>query len=701
MIVNIRTIELYSYILNNPYKTVKELAQDMSVDERKIRYEIENLNFLLSLNKIEYKILNSVGKISIEKNLKTVEFSKILLSLEKPSQKQRRDIIIFKYLTESKINIKRLTEEFDVSRTTLKKDLKYIEEKIFKEKKIHQPLKMLLKDEHELELRGILVKILLKYRDNLMLKLKSNMVTEFIKDKISLINKKSIKKFLEKISGEKVLKSEFYDFFYSYMLVSILRISSGKSLSTRILNANFLKNTKEYEIITKYISILEKNNKIIFNENEKLQLTDYLIGFFSYSYNTKIFEKWIEVNLIIKNMIYKMEKEMKINFSEDEVLLEGLLNHIKPAIYRAKNKINLEETELYLNESESFDKNLLEKVEEEVKKIENLLDINFKREEIILFIVHFQASMERIAERIKQNKRVLLMCIGGYGTTTILMYKLKEKYDLKELKPISYMSLSDIDISNYDAVITTVNLKKSIQENLNIKIIKVSPLLVEEDIKRLDSYFNKRRVKRIELPEIIESIEKFVEIKNREGLEKSIEKLLLGKNSDVISVNDLKENQNLYSYFYSGNVEYIKEKIENWEEIIDIGVNILKNNKKVNEEYSEDIKSLIRNFGPYMVITEDIAIPHSETNKNVYEKGIALLVLKYPVFFPKNKRVKILFFLSSKERKDNLKIIEDILKLIEQYDFKKRIEKIENKGMLVELINEIGNEVKNIGRNNQ
>ena len=71
------------------------------------------------------------------------------------------------------------------------------------------------------------------------------------------------------------------------------------------------------------------------------------------------------------------------------------------------------------------------------------------------------------------------------------------------------------------------------------------------------------------------------------------------------------------------------------------------------------------------------------------------------MFFPKNKRVKILFFLSSKERKDNLKIIEDILKLIEQYDFKKRIEKIENKGMLVELINEIGNEVKNIGRNNQ
>ena len=611
-------------------------------------------------------------------------------------------MIIFKYIVEERTNIKKLSEEFKVSRTTIKKDLKYIKERFLNENSVEE----LSEYENEIEIRIILVKILLKYIGTLMLKIKNNIVAKFIEKNFFNVNRKIIKKFLEEISEEKLLKNEFYDFFYSYMIISIFRIKSGKRIVSKILNEEFLRSTKEYGIIEKYINIVEKENKIIFNENERLHLSDYLIGFFSYSYNTKIFEKWIEVNLIIKNMIYKLEKETGINFSEDKVLLEGLLNHIKPAIYRAKNGIYLEQIEIYFNESEYLDKNLLKKVEEEVKKIENLLDIKFKKEETILFTVHFQVSMERIFEKRKQNKKVLLMCIGGYGTTTILVYKLKEKYDLKELKLISYLELSDINLKEYDAIITTINLKKSIQESLNIKVIKVSPFLIEEDIRKLDSYFNKRKVKKIEFSEILKSIEKFVEIKDKRGLKKSLEKLLFDRNQEKWinrKIDNDKEKifENLYDNLNSNNVRYIKEKFRKWEDIIDVGVKVLKENKKVNMNYAEDIKSLIKNFGSYMVITENVAIPHSETNKNVYEKGIALLVLKYPIFFPKNKKVKILFFLSSKERKDNIKIIEDILKLIDGYNFKERVKKIESNQALMKLINQIKNEVNKIDGENK
>ena len=702
MIINVRTIEVYNYILDNPEKTIKEIAEDMSIVERKIRYEIENLNFLLSLNNIKYRIMNFEGKISIEKNNETIKFYKTLHLFEKPSQEQRRNLIIFKYIVEERTNIKKLSEEFKVSRTTIKKDLKYIKERFLNENSVEE----LSEYENEIEIRIILVKILLKYIGTLMLKIKNNIVAKFIEKNFFNVNRKIIKKFLEEISEEKLLKNEFYDFFYSYMIISIFRIKSGKRIVSKILNEEFLRSTKEYGIIEKYINIVEKENKIIFNENERLHLSYYLIVFFSYSYNTKIFEKWIEVNLIIKNMIYKLEKETGINFSEDKVLLEGLLNHIKPAIYRAKNGIYLEQIEIYFNESEYLDKNLLKKVEEEVKKIENLLDIKFKKEETILFTVHFQVSMERIFEKRKQNKKVLLMCIGGYGTTTILVYKLKEKYDLKELKLISYLELSDINLKEYDAIITTINLKKSIQESLNIKVIKVSPFLIEEDIRKLDSYFNKRKVKKIEFSEILKSIEKFVEIKDKRGLKKSLEKLLFDRNQEKWinrKIDNDKEKifENLYDNLNSNNVRYIKEKFRKWEDIIDVGVKVLKENKKVNMNYAEDIKSLIKNFGSYMVITENVAIPHSETNKNVYEKGIALLVLKYPIFFPKNKKVKILFFLSSKERKDNIKIIEDILKLIDGYNFKERVKKIESNQALMKLINQIKNEVNKIDGENK
>ncbi|MDO5088263.1 MAG: PTS sugar transporter subunit IIA [Leptotrichiaceae bacterium] len=697
MIINIRTVEIYNYILKNPGKTVKEVARYMNVNNRKIRYEIENLNFLLSMNKINCKILNSEGKISIEKNSETVKFGKILSLLERPSQEQRRDLIVFKYLLDERTNIRKLSDEFKVSRTTIKKDLKYIEEKL---------RRTFSEINDEVEIRKILVEISLKYIGNMMLKINNNIVTEFMGKNIFSGNKKYVKIFLEKISEGKLPKSEFYSFFYSYILISIFRIISGKSINMKMLNRDFIKSTKEYGIILKNISLIENSSKIVFNENEKLQLADYLTGFFSYSYNTEMFEKWIEINLIIKSMICKLEKEIKVKFSEDEILLESLLNHIKPAIYRAKNKIYLEESEIYFNESEHLDKNLLKVVEEEVKKIEKLLDIKFKMEEIILFTVHFQASLERISEKhYKGNGKVLLMCTGGYGTTTILMYKLKEKYDLKELKLISYLGLSEINLKEYDAMITTINLKKSIQEKLKIEIIKVSPFLIEEDIKKLDSYFDKKKIKEIEVSEILKSIRGFVEIKNEKALTESLENLLFNKNQLVKmdnskNDNEAKRKESLYDYLNLNNIKYIENKMKSWEEIIDKGVEILKNNGKVSMNYSEDIKLLIKNFGSYMVVTENVAIPHAETNKNVYGKGMALIVLRYPIIFPENKKVKILFFLSSMEKKDNIKIIEDIINLIDKYDFRQKTEKIRDKKSLIRLIDNIRNEVKkDNGRN--
>ena len=35
MIINVRTIEVYNYILDNTEKTIKEIAEDMSIVERK------------------------------------------------------------------------------------------------------------------------------------------------------------------------------------------------------------------------------------------------------------------------------------------------------------------------------------------------------------------------------------------------------------------------------------------------------------------------------------------------------------------------------------------------------------------------------------------------------------------------------------------------------------------------------------------
>ena len=53
------------------------------------------------------------------------------------------------------------------------------------------------------------------------------------------------------------------------------------------------------------------------------------------------FEDWIDEELMIRKMIIKIGKVVKIDLSEDEILYEGLLYHIKPAMYRMKNNIQI------------------------------------------------------------------------------------------------------------------------------------------------------------------------------------------------------------------------------------------------------------------------------------------------------------------------------------------------------------------------
>ena len=126
MNINSKTKEVYDYIIKNPNRRIKEISGDLRINERKVRYEIGNLNFLLSVNGIKSRILNTDGNIKLEESSETLNFDYLLTSIEKLSIKNRRDLLILKILLNGELNINRLSGELEVSRTTLKKDLKYI-----------------------------------------------------------------------------------------------------------------------------------------------------------------------------------------------------------------------------------------------------------------------------------------------------------------------------------------------------------------------------------------------------------------------------------------------------------------------------------------------------------------------------------------------------------------------------------------------
>ena len=92
-------------------------------------------------------------------------------------------------------------------------------------------------------------------------------------------------------------------------------------------------------------------------------------------------------------MILKVNKHMQINIADDDELLDSLLSHIKPTIYRLKNNLNIER-DIYFEAVEAYPE-LFSLIKESLGELEILVNKKIPDSEIALFTLHFLASLER------------------------------------------------------------------------------------------------------------------------------------------------------------------------------------------------------------------------------------------------------------------------------------------------------------------
>ena len=676
MIISSRTIKILEYVSRKGETTIRDIGENLLLSERIVRYEIDNINFIVSNEKTASYIINKRGRLHMNNTPKMLGIIEDLKEVEKVSKHEREDYIFIKLLFEGKINLRRLTEELDVSRTTVKKDLASLEMKKTGIEIVNNSLCFPVND--EFEKRKLLIDTLDEYIDEYLNGIGNNIVIDVLKKMFSKEEQLLIEKFLKNISEHNLKANKLYKTFYMYLIITIQRIRTN-NLILKNENANFLKTTEEYQKINKEIILLEKNFEILFTENEKLQIADFLTGLFSYSYNTSIFDVWIKINIFIKEIIKNVGGKLKINLEDDVWLLEGLMNHIKPAIYRIRNNINLKSMEVYYEEAREIYPRLFTVIKEELKALENLINIEFPENELLLFLIHFQAALERNKNN-GEIKNVLLVCIGGFGTTNILAYKLQRAYELNEIKIISYLEI-DKSYRNIDAVITTADLNINVKENISVPVIKVSPFLTERDTAILNEHGFSRKQNTYDISEIVKQLNESASIKNKEKFRKELQNIF-----SVSIRGDEAEKKDLFYFLKEENIIFEKKKLEKWEDAVKEGFKPLEKGKYVDESYYKSIIELINNFGSYMVVSEGLAIPHAENMNNVHKSGISLLYLKHPVIFPGNKKVNLLFCLSAVDKKDHVQSLEDIIRLEEEFSFRKKMAETNSKEEITEIL---------------
>ena len=299
-----------------------------------------------------------------------------------------------------------------------------------------------------------------------------------------------------------------------------------------------------------------------------------------------------------------------------------------------------------------------------------MFSISFPEEETALLAFHFKASIDR--NTYQNLKRVLLVCGLGYGSSRLLEQSIKENYNVDIVDVLPYYLLGDVlkNYKNIDLILTTLD----IEEKFEIPVVKINPLLKQEDFIEMSKYHIPRNDNKIFLSKIMEIVDRNTAVISKKKLIDEIKKEFKNKIIDDINYKDI----HIKNFINDKNVLLI-DKVSDWEEAIRISGGVLEKEKCVKNGYITEMIELVKKYGSYIVIDEGIALPHAGITKDVLNTGISVVVIKEPVLFPDNKSANIFISFSSKDNTSHLNILNDLFNLITKYDLKNELLKAKNK----------------------
>lgn len=660
---------------------IKSLAKSLELAERTIRYELEKIDdYLLSRN---MKPLERTfgGNIFFEEYENFTQQAENLPSESMMDTHERRNYIFFKALFKEKINLTKLCEELDISRTTIKNDVKYLREELSKNNiSLRAYQEGLILEGTENDIRREQLKFLKRYSNSMFYDTSQirTKTEKIIEEYIKSVDFKVIKSFIDNVQKKmnKVISDEAYNIIAVYLIITVLRIKKEKFLE-EIGNQNFLADTEEFRCISSFKDILEKEFEIEFCHNEILQITDYFLGSHTYNFEQSYYKNWIEIEILVKKFIAAFNKNIHTDLSKDRILFKEIINHIKPTLYRIKNRIKLENS-IYAEVLNSYP-NIFYLTKKAIKDIENYLGVEFSDDETAFLAIYFKGAIDRNKFKEKDLKRVLVVCAHGYGTSKLLVQQLNEIYTINVVQTIPrYMLEKTLEEERVDLIISTIN----IENKIDIPVVKVNSVLTQEDIAALDKYELSRQKKRFFLSEILNIIERNCVIENKEELIEDLNGYFENKLVDDTEQNDLR----LSDILTEENI-LLNQSAETWEEAVIKGGEILLHSGYVSKKYVDSLAENIKKYGSYVVISEGIALPHSKTDNAVLKTGMSLVTLKEPVIFPGDKKVSIILSFSSFDMNEHFIALSDLNELIFGHEFFENIMKARYPKDVIRYIN--------------
>lgn len=491
MFLSTREKEIIEMLIkyHGQYVTIYDIAQHLAVSSRTIHRELKSIESFLSTFDID---LERVTKKGIQ--LKTTEMA--LNSLKHAllhentidlSQEEQKVIILYALIqTNTPIKQYVLAQEIGVSNQTMTKLLDDLDTELDQ-----YQLTLQKKRGEGIQLHGAESKKRELLSQLMVNNLNSTSVYSVIENHFvyQSINQSQLAMVdMDKIFQiERILMDHLGQLPYSLTESSYLTLTVHIVLSIeRMLNNqyvalnddiyNSVKDSFEHEVAQALALHLEHIYGVQFNQAEVTFITIHLRGA-KRKESAEVF-KDSKDELKIEKFIHSVSHFSQQSFKDFKTLSEGLKLHIIPAINRLNANI-----ETYNPLTEMIQHKyprLFESVHRAL--LQTWPNFNFPDSEIAFIVLHFGGALQN------QNSafyNVLVVCSSGIGTSRLLATRLQQTFsDIQKTTQASVGDLNDIDATQFDAIISTVDL------DIALPYITVNPLLPDADVNHVSAFLN-------------------------------------------------------------------------------------------------------------------------------------------------------------------------------------------------------------------
>ena len=671
--------------------SIQDLAEMFKVSSRTIRYDIEQINDYLKENHLQPLNLGKQGVINTQADITKARES---LSEEgfysfKLSREERVCFsAVMMICSDDYITLSEIADQLFVSRSTIIQDLEHIKS-FFRERHLYvlsHSNKGLLLEGREIDKRNLLIDMI--QSENSIFK------AEPIFQHLTQCLSKNLKIDLEDISMiEKIINEAEHIYGRFFTDQSFVQLRNYFQLSLyRLRKAHYVeygddKNSK-WDMAK---GMIDQIQQFIVKEipDTEIYYVASVLNRMKYIKKTTSNKEIVKMQVITRNFIEKISKDIHRNLQGDYIFYENLINHLESTFSTlgdrfAINSVVDEILQRYPEVKQATERN--------VYVFEEYVGRKLSEEEIAYIVVHICAAIERNKNETVRYS-VVLVCNGGIGTSQLLLARLEKFFHLDVIDIIPAHDIENMNMDDVDAVISTISL-----EGKGIEYIQVDPLLTDEDCIRVGEKLSKIHPKVSEKETISEenqdSLKSLETIKDI--LEEDEEEIAIGKIKSVIESFFQKKEETTLSDLLPAQAIQIGVECSDWKGAIEASAKYLLKNGAINENY---IKAMIKNVmenGPYIVVAPGFALPHEALNAGASKVGMSLIRLKTPVPFGKKEMdpIEWVCCLSAINKETHLKAMFQLVNLFYNQSFRKQIKECKTGEEIYKIIEQFEYEMR-------